>query len=171
MTTTRRTQGRTRPNAESEQPEPQAQAVPDVLQTLQASMGNAAVARLVETRNKAQAEPPMPVDVATQDRIKAQDGKGAELDAGVGGEIEASLGLSLPEVRVHQDPEADSLARGLHARAFTQGSDVFLRGDTDTETPRGQETLAHELTRKAPRRRALYSATPTKKRRTAASPG
>jgi hypothetical protein len=49
-------------------------------------------------------------------------------------------------VRVHHGPQSDMLARHLHATAFTQGQDVFLRSDRHPSSEAGQATLAHELT-------------------------
>jgi len=46
-------------------------------------------------------------------------------------------------VRVHTDSEADSLNRSISARAFTTGSDIFVRRD---QNPSDSSLIAHELT-------------------------
>jgi hypothetical protein len=79
--------------------------------------------------------------------IDARRGGGQALDAGLRAKAEASLGLSLADVRLHVGSEADDLAAGLKARAFTTGKDIFFRGkDYDPHSPSGQELIGHELT-------------------------
>jgi Domain of unknown function (DUF4157) len=56
--------------------------------------------------------------------------------------FERRLGRDLSRVRLHQGRSADRLGRALHARAFTIGSDIWLRSGERT-TP--SFTLAHEL--------------------------
>jgi hypothetical protein len=56
---------------------------------------------------------------------------------------EPALGLDLSPVRVHQDSASDSLARSMTAKAFTSGSDIFLREDVNA---RDSRLMAHELT-------------------------
>jgi hypothetical protein len=96
----------------------------DTLNTLQRSIGNAAIGRLVSAGNAATAEVPTPVSRETQDAIDSQRSGGQAMAGGV---------------RVHTGPPADTLTRSLHANAFTQGRDVFLGANA------GQETLAHEM--------------------------
>jgi hypothetical protein len=57
------------------------------------------------------------------------------------------VGDSLGDVRVHDGPAADALARSVQARAFTTGRDVFFaRGEYRPGTAGGDRLLAHELT-------------------------
>ncbi|MFN8507105.1 MAG: DUF4157 domain-containing protein [Dehalococcoidia bacterium] len=56
---------------------------------------------------------------------------------------EASLGTSFADVRVHRDAESDALNRAITAKAFTTGSDIFLRED---QNPGDMNLMAHELT-------------------------
>ena len=75
--------------------------------------------------------------------------------AGVGGRplapsvrsaVEARLGHSFADVRVHSDASAAGDARALGARAFAVGRDVvFGAGEFSLGTPRGRALLAHEL--------------------------
>lgn len=61
--------------------------------------------------------------------------------------MEARLGYDLGGVRIHTSAEAGELARGLRARAFTLGNDVFFApGEYRTGTRSGLHLLAHELT-------------------------
>jgi hypothetical protein len=84
-----------------------------------------------------------PVGPDTAQRIQAKRGGGSELDSGLRGSMEHSLGTSFADVRVHQDSESDTLNRRLTAKAFTTGSDIFLRSDVSRSDT---HLMAHELT-------------------------
>ncbi|HET6315554.1 MAG TPA: DUF4157 domain-containing protein, partial [Chloroflexota bacterium] len=79
----------------------------------------------------------------TQSRIQAARGGGSSLDGGVRTSMEASFGTSFEGVRVHHNSESDALSRRLTAKAFTTGSDIFLRSDS---SPSDTKLLGHELT-------------------------
>ena len=76
-------------------------------------------------------------------RIDSMRGAGSTLGEGVRSAAENALGTELSAVRVHQDAASDSLARGMTAKAFTSGSDVFLRSDMN---PNDASLMGHELT-------------------------
>jgi hypothetical protein len=79
--------------------------------------------------------------------IAARRGGGRALDGGVRDRLSPGLGDDLKDVRVHDGPEADSLARSVQARAFTVGSDLFFaNGEHRPGTAAGDRLLAHELT-------------------------
>jgi hypothetical protein len=79
--------------------------------------------------------------------IESRRGGGQQLEAGVRRQAEAAFGYDFRDVRVHTDSEADGLARGLQAKAFTTGKDVFFRSkDFDPHSAAGQELIGHELT-------------------------
>ena len=60
--------------------------------------------------------------------------------------MKGAFGRSFEGVRVHHDQRADSLSRGFHADAFTQGSDIYFRkGSYDPASRQGQHLIAHEL--------------------------
>ncbi len=87
------------------------------------------------------------LDQATEAAIARAGSGGRPLDAGLQREMGAAIGADFSSVRVHTGPESDALNQTLQARAFTTGSDVFVRsGDYKPETRGGQELLAHELT-------------------------
>lgn len=74
---------------------------------------------------------------------RALAGSGEALPASLAARLSAPFGIDLGGVRVHQDSQSDALARGMTAKAFTTGSDVFLRQDQNA----GDVSLmAHELT-------------------------
>ncbi|HSJ74114.1 MAG TPA: DUF4157 domain-containing protein [Miltoncostaeaceae bacterium] len=79
--------------------------------------------------------------------IAARKGGGRPLDATSRERFGAGLGDGLGDVRVHDDDDADALARSVSARAFTVGSDLFFaEGQHQPGTGEGAQLLAHELT-------------------------
>ncbi len=95
-------------------------------------------------RDSADAAPPRAQDLSR--RLRAARGGGEPLPEDVRGRLERHAGAELSAVRVHRDAGADSLARDLHARAFTLGADVFFRqGLYDPRSNEGQRLLAHEV--------------------------
>jgi hypothetical protein len=80
-------------------------------------------------------------------RIDSQRGGGSALDSGTRSTMEDTLGTSLSHVRVHVGPESDQLNHAITAKAFTTGSDVFVRSDQWAPgSSSTQRLLAHELT-------------------------
>ena len=117
---------------------------------LQGVIGNAAVGRLYEASKRASGEGVVPLSPHTQQGIDSQRGRGRSLDEGTRAEMQEATGREMPrDVLLHEGPEAANLVRGLGARAFTQGKDVFLGQDRSSNTAAGRETLAHELTHAA----------------------
>ncbi len=79
--------------------------------------------------------------------IGAKRGGGQPLDATVRRGLEGVFGVSFGHVRIHADPEADALNRGVAAIVFTVGADIFFRaGAYQPHSAAGQHLLAHELT-------------------------
>jgi hypothetical protein len=71
---------------------------------------------------------------------------GAPLPTPTRKDMEQRFGHDFSRVRVATDREADSLARGLGAHAFTHGENIaFAAGEFALETARGRRLLAHEL--------------------------
>jgi hypothetical protein len=56
-----------------------------------------------------------------------------------------AYGENLSDVRVHNDSSAGSAASALGAEAFTHGSDVYLGGGHQSDSPHGQFVMMHEL--------------------------
>lgn len=80
-------------------------------------------------------------------RTLASPATGRSLDPAARRPLESRFGHNFGSVRVHADGEADRLAAGLRARAFTTGQDIFFRaGAYDPDSPAGLRLLAHELT-------------------------
>jgi hypothetical protein len=117
----------------------------EALLSLQGSVGNATVSRMLGARDAAAAEAPTPVGPETQDAIRSRAGGGRALEPWLREQMETVVEGDLSGVRIHTDREADALSRGLYANAFTQGQDVFLRSDRHPSSADGRITLAHEL--------------------------
>lgn len=134
---------------------------PHHLVTLQRSIGNAQVARMLAQREMPEEEIQMKRDTESShsapevgmeggqisddlsSRINSKRGGGASLDSGTQSRMEQSFGSSFDDVRIHTDSEADSLNRSVSARAFTTGSDIFF---SQNASPSDSNLLAHELT-------------------------
>ena len=80
-------------------------------------------------------------------RIQARRGSGHRLPESVQRHLEAGLNHDLSGVRIHDDAEADQLAKQMQAVAFTTGKDVYFRSGTfNPNTQTGLELIAHEVT-------------------------
>jgi Domain of unknown function (DUF4157) len=87
-----------------------------------------------------------PVDVATEREITSARAGGRPLDDLLRPRMEQAFGADFGDVRVHVDAQSDRLNERIQARAFTTGSDIFVRRrDYAPHTARGQGLLAHEL--------------------------
>jgi len=76
-------------------------------------------------------------------RAISSKGPGSPLPPSVRGTMESRLGANFGGVRVHTDGAAQDAAAELHARAFTNRSDIWLgRG----QSPTNLSLMAHELT-------------------------
>lgn len=83
-----------------------------------------------------------PVGPDIESTIDSKRGAGSTLDAGFQQKMESSLNTSLADVRIHNDDQSDALNRTMTAKAFTTGSDIFLRKDV---SPSDHDTMAHEV--------------------------
>jgi Domain of unknown function (DUF4157) len=72
---------------------------------------------------------------------------GRPLDFATRAHMEAAFARDFSRVRVHDGSEAATSARGLNARAYTIGNDIFFaEGQYSQHTSQGARLLAHELT-------------------------
>ncbi|HEX2642154.1 MAG TPA: DUF4157 domain-containing protein, partial [Thermoanaerobaculia bacterium] len=121
---------------------------PAGLLALQRLVGNRQVRRMVAL---AREDPAMlqggEVSDEIESGIQAARGGGQPLDSTARGHLEPAFGADFGGVRIHTGSQADQLNRGLSARAFTTGSDIFFRqGEYNPGSSSGRELLAHELT-------------------------
>ncbi|HEU4321865.1 MAG TPA: DUF4157 domain-containing protein [Roseiflexaceae bacterium] len=76
-----------------------------------------------------------------------QSGGGSPLPASERSFFERRMGHDFSQIRIHNDAHANQTADGLHAHAFTVGSDIaFAAGQYQPGTESGRHLLAHELT-------------------------
>lgn len=118
---------------------------PQAILHLQRTVGNAAVARLIEAQQR---QPDsrgddrghnQPVQRSTVSDVLRSPGR--PLDDDTRTEMEARLGADFSDVRLHTDTVAQDSAAEVGARAYTSGSHVVI-GDGGAD----KHTLAHELT-------------------------
>jgi len=120
-------------------------------------VSNAGLSRLASTEGSGLL-PGGRVHPVVEAQIGRLRGAGASLHSAARARIEPLVGDSLGDVRVHDGPAADSLARSVQARAFTTGRDLFFaRGEYRPGTARGDQLLAHELTHVVQQRGAPVS--------------
>ncbi len=77
--------------------------------------------------------------------LRRRSGGGSPLPAGLASSYGAAYGADLSGVRVHDDGEADSVARSVQSVAFTHGQDVYFSRGAYSPGGGGDHTLAHEL--------------------------
>jgi len=80
-------------------------------------------------------------------RLQSRAGLGQNLDSGVQGRLEEHFGVTLYDVGVHTDTEANALCSNLQAGAFTLGEDIFFaEGAYSPGTEQGDRLIGHEVT-------------------------
>jgi hypothetical protein len=88
-------------------------------------------------------------------------GGGKPLDSETRSLMEARMGQSFGDVRIHTDGRASESAKGVDAAAYTVGTDVvFQSGRYQPNTPTGQRMLAHELTHVVQQKAGPVAGTP-----------
>jgi hypothetical protein len=86
------------------------------------------------------------VDADTERSIEQARSGGRPLEGKVRRRMESAFGTDFGNVRVHVGAQSDALNERVQARAFTTGSDIFVRRqDYAPGAPSGQRLLAHEL--------------------------
>ncbi|AEW99563.1 eCIS core domain-containing protein [Streptantibioticus cattleyicolor] len=115
---------------------------PGSLRALQRTMGNKAVARLVEDELRPRADVGDGGPAVQRSSVhQVLRSSGRPLDASTRAEMESRLGADFSDVRLHTGSAARESAARIGARAYTSGNHVVLgEGGGD------HHTLAHELT-------------------------
>lgn len=81
------------------------------------------------------------------ERIQQRRGAGTPLPEAIQRHLEQGLNHDLSAVRIHDDAEADKMAKGVNALAFTTGTDIYFQsGKFNPNSQSGLELLAHEVT-------------------------
>ena len=118
---------------------------PDPIERVASGIGNRAFAELARHGDGILPDGRAHPDV--ERAIETRRGGGRALDPGVRERMGPGLGDDLGDVRVHDGPDADALARSVQARAFAVGSDLFFAdGEHRPGTAAGDRLIAHELT-------------------------
>ncbi|WP_233555332.1 eCIS core domain-containing protein [Deinococcus sp. RM] len=126
---------------------PLQRAADEALQRLQAQEQAALNAETAHSLQRQLAELDAEATQPVLQRIQARRGGGAPLPEAVQRHLEQGLNHDLSRVRIHDDAEADHLAKGVNAIAFTTGTDIFFQaGRFNPNTQSGLELLAHEVT-------------------------
>jgi hypothetical protein len=80
-------------------------------------------------------------------RLSGARGNGTPLSAPTRNFMEAAFSTDFSNVRVHTGNESAEMSKGINAKAFTYGNDVYFNsGAYQPETQEGKRLLAHELT-------------------------
>jgi hypothetical protein len=86
------------------------------------------------------------VDAETEHDITMARPNGRPLDSRIRRTMEDAIGADFSGVRLHVGARSDALNERVQSRAFTTGSDVFIRRqDHVPDTAAGRRLLAHEL--------------------------
>jgi len=87
------------------------------------------------------------VEGQLEGQIQSQKGGGQAMDGGDRAFFESRFGQDFSDVKVHNGGDSAAINRSLGARAFTNGSDVFMGGGQYSPgSSASRELLAHELT-------------------------
>ncbi len=122
-------------------------AVDETLQRFQAQEQAALNFDTLQTLQRQLAELDAEATQPVLQRIQARRGAGSPLPEAIQRHLEQGLNHDLSRVRIHDDAEADKLAKGVNAIAFTTGTDIFFQsGHFNPNTQSGLELLAHEVT-------------------------
>ena len=82
-----------------------------------------------------------------ESNLNSSKGSGHALAENTRQQLESSMGADFSNVRIHDDPNAARMSKGLNAQAFTHGNDIYFNsGKYDTGSTSGRHLLAHELT-------------------------
>ncbi|MEO6977135.1 MAG: DUF4157 domain-containing protein, partial [Mucilaginibacter sp.] len=82
-----------------------------------------------------------------QSSLNSSKSGGAPLPAGTKTFMEGAFQTDFSSVRIHTDSRAAEMSKGIQARAFTHGNDIYFNtGQFTPENAEGKRLLAHELT-------------------------
>ncbi|MEO8148090.1 MAG: DUF4157 domain-containing protein [Bacteroidia bacterium] len=78
--------------------------------------------------------------------LNASKGGGTPLPQGTRSFMENAFNTDFSSVRVHADTQASEMSKGINAKAFTYGSDIYFNhSQYNPETSEGKKLLTHEL--------------------------
>ncbi len=142
-------QQRTARRGEAPQPAtfPSALPVQRMIQRAETSFPSDAEEKVKEEGVQRKGDTPAAATPGLEARLHTLAGSGRPLPETVHGRMEESFGANFEQIRIHDDAEAATLSRSIHAEAFTYGNDIYFGANKfDPATEQGTELLAHELT-------------------------
>lgn len=87
------------------------------------------------------------VSPAFSSALNATRGSGSPLPAETRNFMESAFSVDFSGVRVHADSMAAEMSRGINAKAFTYGNDIYFnQGEFNPNSIKGKHLLGHELT-------------------------
>jgi hypothetical protein len=89
----------------------------------------------------------MSVSSSFASSLNATKGGGAQLPQGMRSFMENAFSADFSDIRIHSDSQASEMSKGINARAFTHGNDIYFgEGQYNPFSNQGRYLLAHELT-------------------------
>lgn len=88
----------------------------------------------------------LPVSADLSERLRRRRGGGRRLPSTLVKDMEQRLNADFSQVRVHDDPEAHTIAEQVQSTAFTLGTDIYFSpGALAIASASGKRLIAHEL--------------------------
>lgn len=89
----------------------------------------------------------IPVSSSFASSLNASKGGGSPLPKDTRSFMEKAFSSDFSSVRIHNDDRASEMSRGISAKAFTTGNDIYFnKGQYNPGSAEGKHLLVHELT-------------------------
>jgi hypothetical protein len=89
----------------------------------------------------------IPVSSSFASSLNASKGGGSPLPQATKSFMENAFSTDFSNVKIHTDSQAAEMSKGISAKAFTYGNDIYFNsGEFASNTKEGKKLLAHELT-------------------------
>jgi hypothetical protein len=89
----------------------------------------------------------MSVSSSFASSLNASKGSGSSLPQGTRSFMENAFSTDFSSVKIHTDSQASEMSKGISAKAFTTGNDIYFKsGEYSPNSENGKKLLAHELT-------------------------
>ena len=89
----------------------------------------------------------MSVSSSFASSLNASKGGGSPLPQGTRSFMENAFSADFSSVKIHTGPQASEMSKGINAKAFTYGRDIYFNeGQYSPSSSEGKHLLAHELT-------------------------
>jgi Domain of unknown function (DUF4157) len=89
----------------------------------------------------------MSVSSSFDNSLNASKGGGSPLPKGTRSFMENAFSIDFSSVKIHNGSQASEMSKGINAKAFTTGNDIYFKsGEYSPNSEEGKKLLAHELT-------------------------